>query len=150
MKKSLSLILAFAVIFSVMFIFTACGDNKVTDGDAQETTVTLAPVTAPPGSKVVGEGSRSFVFTVVDVDGKETYFDVRTDKTTVGEALLDCKLIEGEEGPYGLYVKTVDGTTLDYDKDGKYWAFYIDGEYAPTGVDVTEIDQSKTYSLKAE
>ncbi|MBQ2923597.1 MAG: DUF4430 domain-containing protein, partial [Tyzzerella sp.] len=52
--------------------------------------------------------------------------------------------------PYGLYVKTVNGTTLDYDKDGMYWSFYINGDYAMTGVDVTEIKAGEKYSFKAE
>jgi hypothetical protein len=68
----------------------------------------------------------------------------------VGEALLDEKLIAGEEGPYGLYVKTVNGITLDYDKDGYYWSFYIDGEYGLTGVDQTEITNGAAYAFKAE
>lgn len=50
--------------------------------------------------------------------------------TTVGKALLDQGVIAGEDSSYGLYVKTVNGTTLDYDTDGMYWAFYINGEYA--------------------
>ncbi len=33
--------------------------------------------------------------------------------------------------------KTVNGMTADYDKDGVYWAFYINGVYAMTGIDAT-------------
>ena len=73
-----------------------------------------------------------------------------TDKKTVGEALLDANLISGENGAYGLYVKTVSGITYDYEKDGKYWAFYINGEYGMTGVDVTDIVEGDFYALKAE
>ena len=68
----------------------------------------------------------------------------------MGEALLELELIAGEEGQYGLYVTTVNGITLDWDKDGKYWAFYIDGEYATTSLDLTDITPGTTYSLKAE
>lgn len=149
MKKTLSAILAILFVISTMFIMSSCGDKNVSGGNASETTVS-APVTAPPGSKVVGEGDTNFVFSVVDVDGKETFFDVRTNKTTVGEALLDCELISGDMGDYGLYVKTVNGLTLDYDKDGKYWAFYVNGEYAATGVDMTNITSGEAYSFKAE
>ena len=46
-------------------------------------------------------------------------------------------LIAGEDSDYGLYVKTVNGVTVDYDTDGKYWAFYVDGEYAATDVAVS-------------
>ena len=93
---------------------------------------------------------KTFEFTVVFVDGSSKTYTVKTDKTTVGEALLDEGLIEGEDGQYGLYVKTVDGVTLDYNTDGKYWAFYVDGQYAMSGVDSTNIEAGKSYSFKAE
>lgn len=96
------------------------------------------------------KGTVSFKFTVTHKSGKEAAFTIETDKKTVGEALLDEKLIAGDEGAYGLYVKTVDGETLDYDKDGMYWAFYQDGAYAQKGVDQTEITDGATYSFKAE
>lgn len=91
-----------------------------------------------------------FKFSVTDADGKTTDFTVSTNKKIVGEALQDEGLISGEEGQYGLYVKTVNGITLDYDKDGMYWAFYINGEMAPTGVDMTEIKPGEVYAFKAE
>lgn len=99
---------------------------------------------------VLGEGKTSFTFVVVDLDQNETTYTINTDETTVGAALLALGLIAGEEGEYGLYVKTVGGITLDYDKDGKYWGFYVDGEYAMTGVDATNIVAGATYTFKAE
>ena len=57
---------------------------------------------------------------------------------------------EGERFAALIYVKTVNGVTLDYDKDGKYWAFYVNGEYAQTGVDSTDITAGAEYSFKAE
>ena len=99
---------------------------------------------------VLGEGSTKFAFTVTDQDGNEAGFEIHTDKETVGEALLEVGLIEGEESEYGLYVKTVNGITADYDKDGVYWAFYVNGEYAQSGVDSTTITEGETYSFKVE
>lgn len=63
---------------------------------------------------------------------------------------MELGLIAGEESEYGLYVKTVNGITADYDKDGVYWAFYINGEYAQTGVDSTKIAEGESYSFKVE
>ncbi len=100
--------------------------------------------------KQLGEGSTTFLFTVVDKDGIEMPFEIHTDKETVGEALVELELIAGDESEYGLYVKTVNGITADYDKDGVYWAFYINGEYASTGVDVTTITEGESYSFKVE
>ncbi len=99
---------------------------------------------------VLGEGQTKIVVSVTDGEGNETLFDVYTDKATVGEALLEVELIAGEDGEYGLYVKTVNGIVADYDVDQTYWAFYIDGEYASTGVDTTPVEEGKTYGFKVE
>jgi len=95
-------------------------------------------------------GQISYTVITVDLEGKETTFDITTDKKTVGEELMTRGLIDGDQGDYGLYIKTVNGITLDWDKDAKYWAFYIDGEYAITGVDQTEAVAGATYTLKPE
>ncbi len=99
---------------------------------------------------VVGEGATVFSFTVVDGEGKEIPFEIHTDKATVGEALLDLGLIAGEAGPYGLYVKTVNGLTVDYDTDKAYWSFYENGKYAIAGVDQTAIKPGTSYAFKVE
>ena len=118
------------VLIAVMALSTvACGDN--TDPET--------PATA-----------KTFTFEVVAADGTTTTFTVTTEKKTVGEALLDEGLIEGEEGPYGLYVKKVNGITADYDVDASYWGFYIDGEYAMSGVDTTPITAGESYELRYE
>ncbi len=93
-----------------------------------------------------GSGAKT---AVVEVKAEEqtVTFTVKTDKTTVGAALLEHNLIAGEEGPYGLYIKVVNGITADYDIDRSYWAFYIDGEYAMSGVDTTEITEGAVYQL---
>ena len=92
-------------------------------------------------------GGKSFSVVVTDLDGNQTTFQYKSDKATVGEVLLDEGLIAGEDSEYGLYVTTVNGITADWDADQTYWAFYIDGEYAMTGIDATEIVDGSTYSL---
>lgn len=140
-KNLLSALLCLVMIAAITLTFTACNNSP----DA----VSSAPVSSIDAT-VVGEGKTEFSFTVVKADGSEKYYTVKTDSDNVGKALVDTNLIAGEDGDYGLYVKTVDGTTLDYNTDGMYWAFYIDGEYASTGVDSTTITDGATYSFKAE
>ena len=65
-------------------------------------------------------------------------------------ALVENGLIAGDDSEYGLYVKTVNGITLDYDKDGKYWAFYEENAYANQGVDSTPIKEGGVYTFKPE
>ena len=145
MKKWLSLFLCLALIAAMALSMTGCKE------DSKEPTETPATNdgTFEDGA-VLGEGATSFAFTVVGVDGKETKATVKTDKATVGEALLELGVISGETFDFGVMVTTVNGVTLDYETDGKYLAFYIGDEYAMEGADATEIDPSVTYSFRAE
>ena len=127
---------------------TPPADDPVVIGEGEVTVpVVLFPV--EDGAEL-GEGETEFLFTITDLDGKETCVTIHTDKAAVGEALQELGLIVGEEGPYGLYVKTVNGITVDYDADKAYWAFYINGRYAMSGVDVTKIISGDTYELRVE
>ena len=120
-------------------------------GCAKEATPTEADdLTFDTAETDFGTGASAFTFEVTNVEGTTKSFTVHTDETVVGKALLDAGLIAGEDSDYGLYVKTVMGITLDYDTDGKYWAFYVDGAYAMSGVDQTELTAGSTYAFRAE
>ena len=94
-----------------------------------------------------GKGAKTVVVQVKAIDQMVT-FTIKTDKTTVGEALMEHGLIDGDQGAYGLYVKEVNGMVADYDVDQTYWAFYVNGEYGMTGVDMTEINEADVYQLE--
>ena len=145
-KKLLSFILCNALIVA-MALFTI-GCNGSTGNSTPSGTGTEVNVQADSGQ--LGEGSTKFNFTVVDKDGNETQFEIHTDKETVGEALMELELNAGEESQDDLYMNTVSGITADYDKDGVYWAFYVNDEYAATGVDSTTITEGDSYSFKVE
>ena len=142
MKKTLSLILCIVLIAAMALVTTGCSGKP--DDKAVSDVITFSD------GDTIGEGKNAFPLTIVHKDGTELTVTVNTELTVVGEALQELGLIDGEEGPYGLYIKTVNGETLDYDKDGKYWAFYVDGEYALEGIDLTEIAEGAAYMLKAE
>ncbi len=133
MKKMVAMLLALVMALSLI----ACGAKKnenvvVADGDT------------------VGKGAVAFTVEVVDKDQQKTTFTVNTDEKTVGAALQNLGVIAGEEGEYGLYIKQVNGITADYDVDGSYWAFYIDGQYAETGADMTDIVAGTVYTFAVE
>ncbi len=144
LAKSLSFILSVVLIAAIALFTVGCNGNQNEGLENQGEAILIE------NGAVYGTGEKSFTFTVVDGDGNEVSCEVKTDKTVVGDALLDLGLIAGENGQYGLYVKTVNGITADYDVSGTYWAFYIDGEYAMSGVDVTDIVEGSTYTFKVE
>ena len=122
--KILSFILCFVLVAAMALVSVGCNDNDTS----------------------ASTGEKEFTLTVTHSNGEEKSFTVKTEKETVGQALTDENLITCEDG----MVYTVDGETVKYEDDGKYWAFYIDGQYAMSGVDSTNITAGATYAFKVE
>ena len=119
---------------------TGVDATELTDGATYSFTKTISYT-------VMGEGATTFYFTAQDLDGTVTKYEIHTDAATVGEALVALELVSGDESDWGLMVTTVNGITADWATENAYWAFYINGEYAQTGVDATEITDGATYSF---
>ena len=143
----LSFILCMALFAAMALFTTGCKDNE-TEKPADANAGALA-LPVEDGAEL-GEGKLSFSLLIADKDGNETNVTVHTDEKTIGDALTSLGILEGEEGPYGLYIKSVNGIAADYDKDGVYWAFYVGEEYASAGVDMTDIEDGASYALKVE
>ena len=133
MKRTVSIILALVLTVALV----SCGAPKA---DVWDDALYLEDTE-------LGNGTKTVTVEVKALD-KQVTFTIKTDKTTVGEALFEHELIDGEQGAYGLYIKKVNGITADYDIDQSYWAFYVNGEYAMSGVDSTEIDENAVYQLE--
>lgn len=93
------------------------------------------------------EGMKSITVTVVHGDSTQREIAYTTAAEYLGEILLEEGLVAGEQSAYGLMITEVDGETADWDRDHSYWAFYIDGEYASTGVDTTPVQDGAAYQL---
>ena len=131
------LVACLCLLALVLSVTVACG-NAATE-DVWKNAVCTSDTECGNGEKTL---------TVrVEASDRAVTFTVHTDGKTVGDALLSCGLIDGDEGPYGLYVKTVNGITADYDVNGTYWGFFIGNDMAPAGVDMTEIEEGITYRL---
>ncbi len=149
------------LIATMVLTVSACGSENATEepqtqegvevaseGKTTEETELLEPV-GTIGTDI-GEGETVFTFEVKHADGMVTYYNVNTDAETVGKALQGVELIAGDDSEFGLYVKTVDGVTIDPDTESKYWAFYENGEMATTGVDQIEIVEGVMYTFAVE
>lgn len=146
-NKLFSLLLCTMLSVAMAFTMTGCSGKDNSDAATEEN---ITESDNDQTAEVLGEGETVFTFIVTDADGNDTQFEIHTDKKTVGEALSDLGLIAGDDSEYGLYVKTVNGVTADYDTDKTYWAFYVNGEYAQSGVDATDVVDGDTYSFKIE
>ena len=138
------------LLTSLLCVLLAAALAMGTLGCSKAPETTDSGVVTMEDGATLGKGAVSFTFTVVNGEGKEITVTINTDKETVGEALTDLGLVSGEDSEYGLMVDTVNGETWSYAETGKYWALYIDGEYAMTGVDSTPVTAGANYTFKVE
>ncbi len=138
MKKRISGLFCVAVLLLMCFTLFSCKENRSSADVWESATYTE--------NTVFGEGAKT-VELEVKANDKSVTFKIKTDKETLGEALLEHELISGEQGAYGLYIKTVNGITADYDVDKSYWSLSKAGEYMMTGVDGEKISGGEHYEL---
>jgi len=145
-KYWLSLVLCLALLAAAALCNVSLAE---TAAETEEAVILMTGTQEEPVE--LGEGKLSFLFEVVDTEGAESWFLVKTDAETVGAALVENGLVEGTVGDYGLYVTSVCGMELIWSEENPhYWAFYINGEYAQTGADSTPIEEGVIYLFRAE
>jgi len=132
MKQTIAMLLLLAVVLCA----TACGEAEKNVWDSATYTE----------NTTFGEG-KTTVSVEVKAEDKAVTFTLKTDKTTLADAMLEHALIAGEESEYGLYVKVVNGITADYDADGHYWSLCKGGDALMTGADATEIKDGEHYEF---
>ena len=100
------------------------------------------------GEKSV-EGQKQITIEVVAEDATSTVYEVDTDAEYLLGAMEDAEglTFEGEDGPYGMSISTVNGVRADYTLDGAYWAFFVGEEYCNYGVSSQPISDGETYKI---
>ncbi len=95
------------------------------------------------------QGAKTLSIEVVDDKEETVNYEVHTDAEFLRQAMEETEglTFEGTESEYGLMVETVNGLTADYDANGSYWAFYVDGEYCQFGIDSQPVNDGEAYSI---
>ena len=91
-------------------------------------------------------GEKHITISVVHSDSSKSTFSYDTDAEYLGEALTEQNLAEGTEGPYGMFITTVDGETADDSKE-QCCCITKDGEMVNTGADQTPIQDQDQFEL---
>lgn len=105
-------------------------------------------VAAPKPSK----GAKAIVIQVTDNNGVTTDYQHNTDAEYLSQVFdeIDGLTVEGDVTEYGLYIKTINGVTADYDTDGAYWSIYVNGEYGSYGADSQPVADKDSYQFVYE
>lgn len=92
------------------------------------------------------QGAKTIIVEVCHGDGTRKDLTINTDEEFLRGALEQEGLVQGDESQYGLFVKTVDGETVD-DSLQQWWCFTKGGETVMTSVDDTPIADGETYEI---
>lgn len=98
------------------------------------------------------QGQKSITIEVIDNTQNSTVYEVYTDAEYLRQAMEEAKGLEffGTESEYGLMVETVNGVTPDYNVDGAYWSFYVNGAYCNYGIDSQPVEDGDAFVIKYE
>lgn len=139
--KIFSLLLALVLAIGM---FAGCAGNK--EPSSQQSSAVSANEPSSQQGSDVSAAVTNITVKVVHKDGSEKEFPIAAQGETLREALEQEKLVEGEESEYGLFVKTVDGETVD-DGNQEWWCLTKGGETVNTGVDGVKIAEGDVYEL---
>ena len=156
--RAISLILA--ILTLCLCLFSCAEEAKKTTSETHENTVETAFTEEAKAIEKtglwkdalhveetsLGTGKTEFRFTVT-ADGKSLNLEVSTDKENLADALLELGLLEGEDGPYGLYVKKVNGILADYDVDQSWWGLNVNGETSMSGASGVTVESGAQYEF---
>ena len=92
------------------------------------------------------QGTKQYTVKVIVQDGQERVFNLNTQEEFLGPALVAQNLIEGEQGPYGLYIVKVNDVQADEQKQ-EWWCLTKGGESVATGVDSTPVADGDVFEL---
>lgn len=94
------------------------------------------------------EGTKTLAVQVVHGDGSTKDFKIQTDAEYLAQALLEYEPlgVKGDDGPFGLYIQTVDGETAS-DADQTFWSISKDGAALTVGASGQPVADGERYEL---
>ena len=100
------------------------------------------------------EGSKSITITVVNSAQEEVVYELQTDAKYLEGAMEEAKeqglTYDGEEGDYGFTIYAVNGEKADFNTDGAYWSFYVNGEYCNYGISEQPVEDGDAFKIAYE
>ncbi len=144
MKQTTKRIITLLLCAMVIFSFASCKDENTPETPESP----LWSTALYTEDTEFGEGAKLLEIKVT-ANEKSIVFTLRSDAETVGEALVENGLVEGSDGPFGIYISHVNGIKAVYEEDGAYWGFLDrDGNLMSTGVDMTSFADGDVYELR--
>ena len=95
-------------------------------------------------------GAKEITIEVINSADESTVYELNTDAEYLRQAMDEAEGLtyDGTEGEYGLMISTVNGEVADYNVDGSYWSFYVNGEYCNYGIDTQPVADGDAFVIE--
>lgn len=95
-------------------------------------------------------GSKDITIEVINSADESVLYELQTDAEYLRQAMEEAEGLEfsGTESEYGLMVDTVNGEKADYNENGAYWSFYVNGEYCNYGIDTQPVIDGDAFVIE--
>ena len=95
------------------------------------------------------DGTKDITIEVIDNEEDSILYEVNTDAEYLQGAMEDAEglTFSGTDGEFGLMIDTVNDLRADYEKDGAYWSFNINGEYCNYGISEQPVTDGDAFQI---
>lgn len=95
------------------------------------------------------EGSKSISIEVINSEEKSKVYELKTDAEYLRQAMeeADGLTFSGDDSEFGLMVNTVNGEVAEFNTNGAYWSFYVNGEYCNYGIDTQPVEDGDKFQI---
>lgn len=95
------------------------------------------------------EGNKVVTIEVINQAKDSVKYEVKTSSQFLKQAMEEAEGLEfsGTEGQYGMMIDTVNGEFAEYNTNGAYWSFYVNGEYCNYGISEQPIEDGDAFQI---
>ena len=95
-------------------------------------------------------GAKEITIEVINSADESTVYELKTDAEYLRQAMDEAEGLtyDGTESEYGIMISTVNGEVADYNVDGSYWSFYVNGEYCNYGIDTQPVADGDAFVIE--
>lgn len=95
-------------------------------------------------------GAKEITIEVINSADESTIYELDTDAEFLRQAMDEAEGLtyDGTESEYGIMISTINGEVADYNVDGAYWSFYVNGEYCNSGIDTQPVMDGDAFVIE--
>ena len=97
------------------------------------------------------EGSKAITIEVINSKEESKVYELQTDAEYLQQAMEEAKkeglTFEAEEGPYGLFITSVNDERAVFEENGAYWSVNVNEEYGKYGVSEQPVEDGDAFEI---